>query len=215
MDPQLQQYLPLIIGVVLALAFLAWIVLRSNRTTTIVGDETSGKDVLDEGGTKPKRNQALIDGHESVEHSFGDTSAAANTRKVAHASEQADAEAGVSVAPTVGDPVPPPPSEAEAQQPADAVPPKKTSTPAAAGTTNGDDLRRIKGVGPKLVTLLNEQGITRFDQIAAWDDADIDRVDAGLGRFQGRIRRDQWVEQAKFLAAGDDTGFAERFGQNS
>lgn len=206
MDPQLQQYLPLIIGVVLALAFLAWIILRSNRKTTIVGDETSGKDVLDEGGAKPVRNQALIDSPKAVEQDFGQTSANANSDKVAAAPADADAEAGVSVAPTVGDPVPPAPSEGVANQPASAVPENATS--------DGDDLRRIKGLGPKLVALLKEQGITRFDQIAAWNDADIDRIDAGLGRFQGRVRRDQWVEQAKFLAADDDAGFTERFGQN-
>lgn len=73
----------------------------------------------------------------------------------------------------------------------------------------------IKGVGPKLVTILAEQGVTSFAQIAAWTDADIARVDATLGRFAGRITRDQWVEQAKFLAQGDQSGFSEKFGQNS
>lgn len=77
-----------------------------------------------------------------------------------------------------------------------------------------DDLKRIKGVGPKLVTMLAEQGITTFEQIASWNDADIERVDAGLGRFQGRITRDKWVEQAKLLAAGDESGFSATFGSN-
>lgn len=79
----------------------------------------------------------------------------------------------------------------------------------------GDDLARIKGVGPKLVTRLNELGVTRFAQIAAWDDAEIDRIDAQLGRFQGRIRRDEWVVQAKLLAKDDTAGFAKRFGKLS
>ena len=39
-----------------------------------------------------------------------------------------------------------------------------------------------------------------------------DRVDALMGRFAGRIRRDQWVEQARLLAAGDSAGFAAQFG---
>ncbi|GGD90038.1 hypothetical protein GCM10011515_07070 [Tsuneonella deserti] len=77
---------------------------------------------------------------------------------------------------------------------------------------HADDLTRIKGLGPKLAATLNEFGITRFDQIAAWDDGDIDRIDAQLGRFQGRIRRDDWVAQARFLAAGDTAGFEQRFG---
>ncbi len=76
----------------------------------------------------------------------------------------------------------------------------------------GDDLTRLKGVGPKLAAQLREMGVTTFDQIAAWDDAAIDRIDAQLGRFQGRIRRDGWVEQARLLAAGDAEGFAARFG---
>ena len=43
----------------------------------------------------------------------------------------------------------------------------------------------------------------------------IDRIDAQLGRFQGRIRRDDWVGQASLLAAGDDSGFAQRYGKLS
>lgn len=77
----------------------------------------------------------------------------------------------------------------------------------------GDDLTRIKGVGPKLVTLLNEQGVTTFDQIANWSEADIDRIDSQLGRFEGRIRRDDWVTQAKLLAGGDTAGYEAQFGK--
>lgn len=75
-----------------------------------------------------------------------------------------------------------------------------------------DDLTRLKGVGPKLAAQLRELGVTTFAQIAAWSEADIDRIDAQLGRFQGRIRRDSWVEQARLLQAGDEAGFASRFG---
>jgi len=85
--------------------------------------------------------------------------------------------------------------------------------PAAQG--DPDDLRRIKGIGPKLSGLLNDLGITRYDQIARWDAADIARVDAHLGTFQGRITRDSWVEQAGFLASGDTAGFAAKFGNLS
>lgn len=85
----------------------------------------------------------------------------------------------------------------------------------AVSDTSGDDLTRIKGLGPKLAATLRELGVTAFAQIAAWDDADIDRIDAHLGRFQGRIRRDDWVGQAKLLAAGDETGFTERYGRLS
>src|SRR5690606_4992175 len=76
-----------------------------------------------------------------------------------------------------------------------------------------DDLTRIKGVGPKLAALLHGLGITGFDDIAGWDDAAIDRIDARLGQFSGRIRRDGWVEQARLLAAGDTAGFEKKFGK--
>lgn len=84
---------------------------------------------------------------------------------------------------------------------------------AAVEAISGDDLTRIKGVGPKLVEMLRGLGVTRFQQIADWSDADIDRIDAELGRFQGRIRRDDWVAQAKLLASGDTTGYEARFGK--
>ena len=83
---------------------------------------------------------------------------------------------------------------------------------ARAAENAGDDLTLIKGLGPRIAVTLAGMGITRFDQIAAWTEADIDRVDAELGRFQGRIRRDSWVDQARLLADGDLAGFHERFG---
>ncbi len=83
----------------------------------------------------------------------------------------------------------------------------------AAAAPGDDDLTRIKGVGPKLVEQLSVLGVTRFDQIAEWTDDEIDRVDAKLGRFAGRIRRDSWVDQARFLAAGDTAGYEAKFGK--
>ena len=78
---------------------------------------------------------------------------------------------------------------------------------------SGDDLLLIKGVGPKLVDQLRALGVTSFAQIAAWDDAEIDRIDAQLGRFQGRIRRDDWPAQAGLLATGDKSGYETKFGK--
>lgn len=109
-------------------------------------------------------------------------------------------------------PAPAPEPVAAAPEPAPAPAPAPASAPAA--PVAADDLARIKGVGPKLVALLGELGVTSFAQIAAWTDEDVTRIDAQLGRFAGRITRDQWVEQAKLLAARDEAGFAERFGRN-
>ena len=79
--------------------------------------------------------------------------------------------------------------------------------------SDGDDLTRIKSLGPKIATLLRGLGVTRFDQIAAWSEADVARIDPQLGTFQGRIARDNWVEQARYLSAGDVSGFEARFGK--
>lgn len=76
-----------------------------------------------------------------------------------------------------------------------------------------DELTRMKGVGPKVAALLNGMGVTRYDQIAAWSDADVALVDTQLGAFKGRIGRDQWVEQARLLAADDRAGFEAKFGK--
>jgi len=86
--------------------------------------------------------------------------------------------------------------------------------PVAAGAaTADDDLSRIKGLGPKLQALLPTLGLGTYAQIAALDEAGLDALDAKLGAFAGRPRRDNWVEQAKFLAAGDTAGFEGKFGR--
>ena len=76
-----------------------------------------------------------------------------------------------------------------------------------------DDLTRIKGIGPKLRTRLAELGVTRFAQIAAWDEAELARVDGNLGAFAGRPLRDNWIEQARLLAAGDSAAYEAKFGK--
>jgi NADH-quinone oxidoreductase subunit E len=73
-----------------------------------------------------------------------------------------------------------------------------------------DDLKQIKGIGPKLEALLNEVGVWHFDQIASWKARDIAHVDELLVGFRGRITRDKWVKQAKVLAAGGTTEFSQR-----
>ena len=84
---------------------------------------------------------------------------------------------------------------------------------AAGSGGDSDDLARIKGLGPKIATLLCSLGVTRFDQIAEWSEADVARIDPQLGTFQGRIARDNWIEQARYLSAGDVSGFEARFGK--
>jgi predicted flap endonuclease-1-like 5' DNA nuclease len=83
--------------------------------------------------------------------------------------------------------------------------------PAAVGAP--DDLLQLKGVGPKLNTLLITLGVRRFDQIAAWGAAQIATVDDHLGSFRGRVVRDNWVEQAGFLATGNIAAFEAKYGK--
>lgn len=88
------------------------------------------------------------------------------------------------------------------------------STATAGGAeARADDLQVMKGVGPKLASLLRAEGITRFDQIAALTPADLARLDMHLGAFKGRLARDRIVEQAAFLAAGDKAGYESAFGK--
>jgi predicted flap endonuclease-1-like 5' DNA nuclease len=76
-----------------------------------------------------------------------------------------------------------------------------------------DDLERLKGVGPKLASLLVAHGLARFEQIAKLTDVEVERLDADLGAFRGRLQRDRIVEQANYLARGDVDGFEQRFGK--
>jgi predicted flap endonuclease-1-like 5' DNA nuclease len=64
----------------------------------------------------------------------------------------------------------------------------------------GDDLKRIIGIGTNIEYKLKEIGITRYAQIAAWTSGEIAAVNRRLG-VDGRIEREQWVEQAKQLDA--------------
>ncbi|MEM9549886.1 MAG: hypothetical protein AAGA05_01855 [Pseudomonadota bacterium] len=72
-----------------------------------------------------------------------------------------------------------------------------------------DDLKKLKGVGPKLEETLNGLGFYHFDQIATWTDAEVAWVDTRL-KFKGRIERDGWIDQAKILASGGETEFSKR-----
>lgn len=72
-----------------------------------------------------------------------------------------------------------------------------------------DDLKLIKGVGPKLEETLNALGIWHYSQIAGWRKKEVEWVDGQL-KFKGRIERDDWIKQAKALAKGEATEFSKR-----
>ncbi|MEP2532827.1 NADH-quinone oxidoreductase subunit E [Shimia sp.] len=87
--------------------------------------------------------------------------------------------------------------------------PKDTPKASAAVSEGPDDLKQLKGVGPALEKKLHAAGVTTFAQIASWGPDDITEMDDKLS-FKGRIERDGWVDQAKTLAAGEDTEFSKR-----
>lgn len=73
-----------------------------------------------------------------------------------------------------------------------------------------DNLKEIKGIGPKLEVLCHSLGVYHFDQIAQWSADEVAWMDANLEGFRGRVSRDDWVAQAKVLSEGGDTDFSRR-----
>ena len=78
---------------------------------------------------------------------------------------------------------------------------------------SGDDLCKLKGVGPKFADALHDLGFNRFEQIANLSETEVERLDGQLGAFRGRLTRDRIVEQAAYLARNDIDGFEQRFGK--
>ena len=60
-----------------------------------------------------------------------------------------------------------------------------------------DDLKKIYGIGQKLERLLNELGVTSYEQIACLKEDDIERLAAAIGSFPDRILRDDWIGGAR------------------
>ena len=61
-----------------------------------------------------------------------------------------------------------------------------------------DDLAKLTGVGPQLVKKLNDAGVYHYWQLAALTATDTKKLDADL-KLNGRIARDNWIEQARTL----------------
>lgn len=189
----------LILLAVLVGFVVAWFLLSGSRKTRITREETGDEPV------GAKRNQALID---------------------APSASAKDAAPPPAAPPAASPPAPAPaPAPAPKAEPAAAAAGiggagaavgtavAEESEAAQARPDGADDLTKLKGVGPKLAAQLNALGVTSFAQIAGWSEADIDRVDDQLGRFKGRIRRDDWIGQAKLLASGDTAAYEARFGK--
>ena len=76
---------------------------------------------------------------------------------------------------------------------------RETRDKALAGSA--EELTAIRGLGPKAAGKLREAGVTTLAEIARWNEEEIDRYDALIGG-RGRIRRDNWVGQAREIVKG-------------
>jgi large subunit ribosomal protein L21 len=90
---------------------------------------------------------------------------------------------------------PEPKAKAEAKEP------KKDAKAEAKASDIVDDITLIGGVGPALKKKLEGAGISSLKEIAALKKEDAARLDEEL-KLNGRIEREEWVEQAKELLAG-------------
>ncbi|MBV8971987.1 MAG: hypothetical protein JO290_06820 [Sphingomonadaceae bacterium] len=103
-----------------------------------------------------------------------------------------------------------------------AVAPHVEPTPAVAGAgpvVVGDaapavtDVRQLKGVGDKFAAALAAIGLTSVDRIARLNPEEASEADTRLGSFNGRIARDQLVDQCILLDEGRTTEYEARFGK--
>ncbi len=127
--------------------------------------------------------------------------AEANAKPVAIAKPAAKAAEKTTAAPE---------PKAKAKAKADDKAPAKPKGLDKARGGKADDLKMIKGIGPKLEILCHKLGFFHFDQIAEWSAKEIAWVDDNLEGFKGRVTRDEWVKQAKVLAKGGTTEFSSR-----
>ena len=187
--------------VVLVLLIAIWI-MRRPPTERI---RTQTPDVLTPGAAQAQRNTLLVEAPPAVAPPAGVIVGGIGEVVSAAAAQEA----------TAASPAPRPffPMGEMARTAMEDNERERAEAEAALPPAPADDLTRIKGLGPKLAALLRTQGITRFEQVAGWSEADAARIDVQLGAFQGRIARDAWIEQARYLAAGDVAGFEARFGK--
>jgi predicted flap endonuclease-1-like 5' DNA nuclease len=89
--------------------------------------------------------------------------------------------------------------EAELREARAAKPVAAPSVPPAVAAKTPQGLRRIRGIGPAFQRALENLGVTRVEQIAAWSPADITSFADKLKIRPDRVTKDDWVGQAKRL----------------
>ena len=215
-------------GIALLALLIGWWLLA--RTSQRTRDRSYKPDVLDEGVGPAQRNQALIDAAPAAQVVMPPVPPLTLTPAEPLPERRSVPEVIAEPAPMPGldQAASPDQTAAEEQRPDSVSAPDVAPEPAPEPTLEpvpapiaappqtlptGDDLAKIKGLGPKLQSLLLTLGLSTYAQIAALTEADLVALDPKLGPFAGRPARDGWVEQAKYLAAGDVAGFEARFGK--
>src|SRR5262245_18781983 len=107
--------------------------------------------------------------------------------------------------------MPPRAASARPEPPPAGSRPKRPQGLAAPRNDRPDNFQRISGIGPKLEKTLQDLGFFHYDQIAGWDPMEVDWINEHL-RFRGRVEREQWIEQARLLAGGQEERFAQTYG---
>ncbi len=134
-------------------------------------------------GKKPSKKAAAKKADKSADAKADKTEGKADSKKSASKDKTADKAADKK------------PAKAKAAAKDDAAPVALFTAPEG----EPDDLKKISGVGPVLEKKLHAFGVTKFAQVAAFSQDDIEKLDEALS-FKGRIDRDDWVGQAAKLA---------------
>ena len=175
---------------------------QTARITALEGDLSAAKATASESAAKAERAMAANAAAASISAAAVVTqaapkAAASNGQAPSAAAKPAQAKAAKAASPA---PASKPDSDKTASTAPKAADKPKSLTKARGGKP--DDLKLIKGVGPKLEALCNKLGFYHFDQIASWTEKEIAWVDDNLEGFKGSVTREDWVQQASDLMNG-------------
>lgn len=141
---------------------------------------------------------------------IGDEPAASAADEIApepHASDTREVRSAAAAETPAAEPVAEDEPVVEEEPVAEVV--EEVVAPVAETASAADDLKQIKGVGPKIEVQLHERGLTTFAQIAALSGEEIEALGEAL-KGTSAAQLTKWAEQAKLLASGAETEFSKR-----
>ena len=86
----------------------------------------------------------------------------------------------------------------------EAAPPPAKRAEKPNGQGHGDDLKRIRGIGPAFERALKARGVSSFSQIAAWTASELEEAARALRVKPERIRKEDWVGHAGALQSAPE-----------